>query len=95
MFAVGLGLYDKRFCLSVCLLDQWPAFDNPFCLVEWKRFAVSINASLSRIHFMSMSSINLSHENGFRLTDCSSCYSSLPMNILAYDGANFVPMAVP
>ena len=34
---------------------------------------------------MSMSSINLSHENGFRITDCRSCLSSLPINMLAYD----------
>ena len=67
-------------------------------IVGWKLFALSRNAysvSLPCIHFMSMSSIGLSHENGFRLTDCCSCFSSLPINILTYDGTIYVPMAVP
>ena len=66
-------------------------------LVGWKLFAVSRNASnvsLQCIQFMSMSSINLSPESGFGVTGCSSCFSSLSMNILAYDGAIFVPMAI-
>ena len=67
-------------------------------MIGWKLFAVQKNASsvpLPFIHFMSMSSINLSHESGFGVTDCNSCFSSLLMNVLAYDGAIFVPMAVP
>ena len=67
-------------------------------MVELKMFAVSRNdssASLPCIHFMSMSSLHMINENDFRLTDCSSCYSSLPMNVMAYDGAIFVTMAVP
>ena len=51
--------------------------------------------SLPCIHFMPMPSINLSHENGFRLAGCSSCISSLPIDILAYDRAILLPMAVP
>ena len=65
-------------------------------MFEWKLYAVSrsaSSASMPFIHFMSMSSINLSNENGFRLIDCSSCLPAY--QILAYDGASFVPMAVP
>ena len=67
-------------------------------MVGWKLFAVSGNASsvaLPCIHFVSMSYINLIHESGFGVTDYSRCFTSLPMNILAYDGAILVPMAVP
>ena len=63
-------------------------------MVELKLFAVSRNASrasLPCIHFMSIPSINLSHENGFKLTDCISCFPYISMNILAYDGAILYP----
>ena len=81
---------SKRTCLSL----ETSAVN---LMLELKLFAISRNAasaSLPCIHFMSMSSLNLRLENGFSFTDCSSSFSSLPMNMLAYDEAIFKPMSV-
>ena len=78
---------------------------NTCCLVEtsavnfmlgWKLLASSrkaVKVSRPCEYFMSISSMNLSHENG--LTDFNSCPSRRPMNMLAYVGAVLVPIAVP
>lgn len=67
-------------------------------MVGWNPFASGRKvSSLLRPcdHFMSMMSINFSHENGLILTESSNCFSKRPMDMLAYAGAIFVPKVVP
>ena len=80
---------------------------NTCCLVEisavnfmlgWKLLASSRKAvKVSRLcdHFMSISSMNIGHENGLRATDFNNCPSRRPIKMLAYAGAILVPIAVP
>ena len=80
---------------------------NTCCLVEisavnfmlgWKLLASSreaVKVLRPCDHFMSISSMNLSHENGLRATDFNSCPSRRPMKMLAYAGDILVPIAVP
>ena len=63
-------------------------------IVGWKLFSLSRNASsvsLSCIQFISMSSINLSHENDFILTDCRSVFQ--PTHEYIIGKAMFTKMA--
>ena len=105
LWVVGTGVY-----LFVLYTDQQILYlvsKNTCCLVEiwavnfmlgWKLLASSrkaVKVSRPCDHFMSISSMNLSHENGLRATDFNNCPSRRPMNMLAYAGAILVPTAVP
>jgi len=46
-------------------------------------------------HFMSTSSMTRNQESGLWGADCMISFSSFPMKMLAYEGAIFVPIAVP
>lgn len=64
---------------------------------EFRWFMNVRNDSSPWVHIRNISSMNLFHVRGVRLlgVDDRSDFSNEPMKILAYDGAIFVPIAVP
>ena len=82
----------KLTLLVECDISNWMVGWNELrCLVKVR------NDSSPCTHTRKISSMNLFHSRGVRLfgADDNIDFSSEPMKILAYEGAIFVPIAVP
>ena len=72
---------------------SWVNFIVGWTLLSWSK--KRLRFSSDSVHFMSTSSMKRNQESGLWGADCMISFSSFPMKMLAYEGAIFVPIAVP